>query len=67
VSVLLDRAEDWFAPYQSPTAVVDPSLGQGMGLGLTITRAMLAEYRGTIAFVDPDPEFATAVEVRLPT
>jgi len=60
------EAERWFDPYQSTTAVVDPALGHGMGLGLTITRAMLAEYRGTIAFVRPDGRFATAVEVRLP-
>jgi len=66
VKVDLGGAEEWFRPYQSTTAVVDPSLGQGMGLGLTITRAMLGEYRGTIAFVGPEPEFSTAVEVRLP-
>jgi signal transduction histidine kinase len=61
------EADHWFDPYQSTTAVVDPALGQGMGLGLTITRAMLAEYRGTVAFVAPIGPFAAAVEVRLPT
>ena len=66
VAVDLDRAEEWFDPYRSTTTIVDPSLGQGMGLGLTITRAMLAEYRGEISFVPPDPPFATALRVSLP-
>jgi signal transduction histidine kinase len=66
VAVKLARAEQWFDPYRSTTATVDPSLGQGMGLGLTITRAMLAEYRGTIAFIPPDRDFKTSLEVSLP-
>jgi signal transduction histidine kinase len=66
VAVRLDRAEQWFDPYRSTTATVNPALGQGMGLGLTITRAMLAEYRGKIAFVAPDPGYKTAIEVSLP-
>jgi len=66
VAVELKEAEQWFDPYRSTTATVNPALGQGMGLGLTITRAMLAEYRGTIAFVKPEPAFKTAIQVRLP-
>jgi C4-dicarboxylate-specific signal transduction histidine kinase len=45
---------------------MDPVLGQGMGLGLPITRSMLQDYRGEIEFVAPDPGWATQVEVRLP-
>lgn len=66
VAVDVQRAEEWFNPYSSTTVQVNPALGQGMGLGLTITRAMLAEYRGDIAFVQPGPGFATAVRVSLP-
>jgi signal transduction histidine kinase len=66
VAVDLATAQRWFDAYQSTTARVDPSLGQGMGLGLTITRAMLAEYRGEIEFIEPSSGFATAVSVELP-
>ncbi len=66
VAVDLASADRWFDPYQSTTATVDPSLGQGMGLGLTITRAILAEYRGEIAFTRPTDTFATALRVTLP-
>jgi signal transduction histidine kinase len=59
--------ERWFRPFESTTiAQMDPVLGQGMGLGLPITRSMLQDYRGEIEFVDPDPGWATQVEVRLP-
>ncbi|MEX2193914.1 MAG: ATP-binding protein [Thermoleophilaceae bacterium] len=66
VAVDLDTAGEWFDPYRSTTAVVDPSLGHGMGLGLTITRAMLAEYRCEIAFTQPEGDFKTAVSLSLP-
>lgn len=60
--------ERWFRPFESTTiAEMDPVLGQGMGLGLPITRSMLQDYRGEIEFVQPDPGWATQVEVRLPT
>lgn len=36
-----------------------------MGLGLTITRAILADYRGEIAFVAPDTGFKTAIKLSL--
>lgn len=59
--------ERWFRPFESTTiAEIDPVLGQGMGLGLPITRSMLQDYRGEIEFVDADPGWATQVEVRLP-
>ncbi len=59
-------AEAWFAPYASTTTDVDPVLGQGMGLGLPITRDLVSEYGGTVRFIAPSPEFATAVEVVIP-
>jgi len=65
-AVDLDEAERWFAPFESTTLDVDPVLGQGMGLGLGITRDLLAEVGATIGFVSPRRGFATAVEVVFP-
>lgn len=62
----LNEAERWFKPFESTTSQVDPVLGQGMGLGLTITRIILSSYGATIGFVSPSHEFATAVEVVFP-
>ena len=42
-------------------------LGQGLGLGLTITRNLLENYGAFVKFVEPDSSFATAVEVTLPS
>ena len=42
------------------------ALGQGMGLGLTITRRILDYYGIEIRFVKPDPVFATAIEMTFP-
>jgi signal transduction histidine kinase len=67
VAVSPSRGERWFRPFESSTTHVDAVLGQGMGLGLPITRSMLAEYGGTIRFVEPSSSFATAIEVVLPT
>ena len=47
-------------------AEVDPNLGQGMGLGLTVSRSLMDEYGGAIQFVPPTDGFATAVELRWP-
>jgi len=58
--------ERWFEPYASTTKEIDPVLGQGTGLGLTITRSLVAENAGTIHFVTPRPPFATALEIKLP-
>ena len=58
--------ERFFQPFESTTANVDAVLGQGMGLGLTITRAMLEEYGATIRFVEPTSGFATAIEIVFP-
>ena len=60
------EAETWFTPYASTTTEVDLVLGQGMGLGLPITRDLIAEYGGTVRFVPPGDGFSTAVEVVLP-
>lgn len=66
VAVDLADAERWFRPFESTTTEIDAALGQGMGLGLTITRDMLEQYGATIRFVPPAAAFATAVEIRFP-
>jgi len=58
--------ERWFEPFRSTTTEVDPKLGQGMGLGLTVARSLLDEYGGAIEFGPPGDGFATAVELRWP-
>jgi signal transduction histidine kinase len=65
-AVKLSEAERWFRPFESTTTNVDPILGQGMGLGLTITRNTLEEYGGSIQFVRPTARYATALEIQLP-
>ena len=66
-AVRLDEAERWFKPFVSTTSEVDPVLGQGMGLGLTITRNLLKNYGAFVKFVQPKGPFATAVEITLPS
>ena len=58
--------ERWFRPFESGSAVSDPKLGYGMGLGLPITRQMLEEYGAEITFVKPQARYATAVEIVFP-
>ncbi len=65
--VQLNEAERWFRPFQSTTSEVNPVLGQGMGLGLPITRNLLENYGAVVKFVRPDSPFATAVEIALPS
>ena len=65
-AVNLSEAERWFRPFESTTGEVDPALGQGMGLGLTITRSMLDAYGATVRFVEPDSSYATCIEVAFP-
>jgi signal transduction histidine kinase len=62
----LRRSQQWFEPFKSSTIEVDNVLGQGMGLGLTITRSLVEEYGGSISFVEPSSGFATAIAIRLP-
>ena len=66
VAVDLEKAERWFDPFESTTKEVDPVLGQGMGLGLTITRSILDYYGISIRFVEPDPAYDTAIEMAFP-
>jgi signal transduction histidine kinase len=66
VAVDLKTSERWFRPFESTTATVDPVLGQGMGLGLPITRNILEDYGGEIRFVAPSGGYATAIEIVLP-
>ncbi|MGO8502060.1 ATP-binding protein [Rhizobium leguminosarum] len=65
-SVELETSERWFQPFRSTTLNVDETLGQGMGLGLTITRSLIDEYGGTIRFCPPSPGYSTAIEIELP-
>ncbi|MCC7128505.1 MAG: ATP-binding protein [Microbacteriaceae bacterium] len=66
VPVNLDEAERWFLPFESTTTVVDEVLGQGMGLGLPIVRALTDDYRGDVRFVESQHGVGTAVRVLLP-
>lgn len=61
-----DEGERWFLPFESTTTEVDPVLGQGMGMGLPITRNVLAEYGAIIRFVAPSAGYATALEIVFP-
>jgi signal transduction histidine kinase len=65
-AVELRDGERWFRPFESTTVQVDPVLGQGMGLGLGITRDLLSEVGATIGFVRPRGQYATAVEIVFP-
>ncbi|TBB95937.1 hypothetical protein ELH39_01050 [Rhizobium ruizarguesonis] len=66
VAVDLENADRLFDPFRSSTHEADASLGQGMGLGLTISRSLMDEYGGTIRFVTPSNNFSTAIEIRWP-
>jgi signal transduction histidine kinase len=61
-----DTGEKWFRPFESTTTETDPVLGQGMGMGLPITRNILEEYGASIQFVRPSKGYATALEIRFP-
>jgi len=65
-SVRLQEAERWFRPFESTTTTTDPVLGQGMGMGLPITRNMLEDYGATIEFVAPQHGYKTALEITFP-
>ena len=67
VKVNLEEAERWFRPFETTTADLEPALGQGMGMGLTITRNLLEEYGAEIRFAGPASGFATAVEIEFPS
>ena len=60
------KGEHFFQPFVSTTVDVDPVLGQGMGMGLPITRSMLDEYGAEIRFVNPSRGYSTAIEISFP-
>ena len=62
----LEDAQRWFRPFESTTWEVDPVLGQGMGLGLTITRSVLESYGATVRFVEAHEGYSTAIELAFP-
>lgn len=66
-SVDLDQASQWFQAFRSTTSTPDALLGQGMGLGLTITKSLLGEYGEDIRFVEPAEGYATSIRFSLPT
>lgn len=65
-AVDLPRSPQLFEAFRSTTERPDAVLGQGMGMGLTITRAFVQEYGGDIRFVAPPTGFATSILFRVP-
>lgn len=65
-AVDMTTASRLFDAFRSTTERPDAILGQGMGMGLTITRAFIQEYGGEIDFVTPPDGFATAIRFRIP-
>lgn len=62
-AVIQDRI---FDPLFSTTLSSEGPLGSGMGLGLSLVRAGVEAFGGRVDVVDPPPDFATCVRVRLP-
>lgn len=65
-AVDLPKSNRLFEAFRSTTESPDAILGQGMGLGLTITRAFVDEYGGEIRFCTPPKGFATAITFNIP-
>ncbi|SCG36068.1 Signal transduction histidine kinase [Micromonospora zamorensis] len=66
VAVDLSESNRWFLPFETTTTDVDEVLGQGLGLGLPITKALVEDYRGDIDFVEPPTGYATSIRIDLP-
>jgi len=65
-AVDVPRSARLFEAFRSTTERPDAVLGQGMGMGLTITRAFVQEYGGEIEFTEPPAGFATSILFRIP-
>lgn len=66
VAVSESDGERWFRPFESTTTALHPVLGQGMGLGLPITRSVLESYGASISFVSPTKPFTTCIQINFP-
>lgn len=55
-----------FDPLFTTTSRLDNSLGTGMGLGLTLSRQLASEYRGTVDIVPALDDFSTCFRVSFP-
>jgi signal transduction histidine kinase len=55
-----------FDPLFTTTESKKDPLGSGMGLGLPLIRRGVEAFRGSVEVVEPPPDFATCVSVRLP-
>lgn len=65
-SIDLSESERWFRAFETTTSELDAVLGQGLGLGLPLTRRIVEEYGGSIQFIEPSSDMATAINVWLP-
>lgn len=66
VPVAPSEGERWFRAFETTTQEIDSALGQGLGMGLTLTRRIVEEYDGDIRFVAPSRGMSAAVQVSIP-
>jgi signal transduction histidine kinase len=62
----LPNSQKLFEAFRSTTEQPDAILGQGMGMGLTITRAFVQEYGGEVRFTPPPDGYATSIMFSIP-